>query len=207
MKRILFMLFFLGFTFSSVYSEAQNNFLEVSNSVTVEKDLYDFLYNYFIERSSSLINYQQRFIVDKKNPKRGNSKFYSKYGYSWELFPDDRFYIVNKISINEVSTENEISEFFSKMGVICEEIISYEMFFSNCYEKNGEKTSGLVKISDKIVLEKYLDKYLVLYEYESINYNWALANDEEAMVEKLKNGELKIEKKEDPNHYTTEPKK
>ena len=182
MKKIFF-LFLYVFLFISIYAENQYDFLEINNDISIENDLYKFLHNYFIERSSSFIKYHQRFVVNKKNPKRGNPKYYSSYGYSWSFFPDDRFYIVHKISINDITFEDNISDFLSEMGVIYKITISFNIFFSNCYRKNGDVSFGLKEIPDKIVLHRYSDKYLIVYEYESINYNWVLSMDEDVLVD------------------------
>ena len=194
-KYLLFVILFWSTSFLTALENT--SFIELANNITMEQDLYDFLTEYIKDRSFYMVNYSERNVL---NPE----KYYDDLFYGWYFFPDDNFYLINKISVIDLHRNSNISDFDLKRGVKTEITISLKFIISDSYTQTGLEA---VILKDEIyskfsILEYSNKKYSIILESNIDNYNWVISADEDLLVEKLKKGEINVINTEDENHYT-----
>lgn len=194
------------FFITSINAEVTKDFIEVDENVEIDEQVYSFFCDFFSVNSKSLLKYGTRFIMDDNDPRYGSDKYYDQQGYyeTFFLYDKKKFYVIDKIIINNKIHEDETFDYYLKRGILATEYYDVTFIIKSVYDEYGKKYSGNIinEFTDKIGIFRYSDKCRLSMLGATTAYTWVLAIDEEAMVEKLKNGELKIEKKEDPNHYT-----
>ncbi len=206
MKRFLMFICIFLFFIISINADDSKCFIEVDENVEIDEQVYSFFCDFFSKYSKNLLDTGSRMILNDKNPRLLNFNYYDRQGYFNSYFLDDEenFYIIDKIIIKSKKREIETFDLYLDLGILADEFYDITYIIKSVYDEYGKKYSGNIinEFTDKIGIFRYSDKCRLSMLGATTAYTWVLAIDEEAMVEKLKNGELKIEKKEDPNHYT-----
>lgn len=204
MKKLLCFTYIIIFLLGSIYAVDFHNFIEICNDIEVDETVYTFFSDFFSEYSNNLLTNGTREILDDKNNRFLSPNYYDKQGYFNSFFCyDNDFYVIDKIIIQSKNQILKLDNFYLDLGILFEEY--YEVTFSikTIYDKFGNEHNDKKEFSDKIGIFRYSDKCLLSELFTTSAYNWVLEADEEALVEKLKKGQINITNKEDENHYTT----
>ena len=206
MKKIAILFCIGAFFICTAYSEEKKNFIKVDKNVEIDEKVYEFFYDFFSKNSKNTLDNGSRMILDAKKTRLLDFNYYDRQGYFNSYFLDDKknFYVIDKILIKGKKTIPETSKFYLELGILYEDYYDVTFNVKSIYDKEGNLYTGIREFTDKIGVFIYSDKCLLSQLGKTTAFTWILEADEEAMLEKLKKGELEIEYKEDVNHYTVE---